>query len=137
MAKTFNCGIGAVLIVDHSLANQIVEQLSTGGETAAVIGSVEKQTGLPVYTNKFFSPFSCSTFIYKVIFLYFYLVCFSFKKIFLVNLLLLCKIFSVVCWIILLQFEVLFISRSSHNKILFNLFNIFSIKIILSVHCHV
>ncbi|XP_053379386.1 trifunctional purine biosynthetic protein adenosine-3-like [Mercenaria mercenaria] len=45
MAKTFNCGIGAVLIVDQSLASQIVEQLSSNGETAAVIGSVEKQTG--------------------------------------------------------------------------------------------
>ena len=45
MAKTFNCGIGAVLIVDQSLANQIVEQLSTNGKTATVIGHVEKQTG--------------------------------------------------------------------------------------------
>ncbi|XP_052819821.1 trifunctional purine biosynthetic protein adenosine-3-like [Mya arenaria] len=44
MAKTFNCGVGAVLIVDASLATQITDQLMTSGEKAAVIGQVEKQS---------------------------------------------------------------------------------------------
>ena len=45
MAKTFNCGIGGVLIVEKSIANQIVEQLRSSGEEAALIGHVEKQIG--------------------------------------------------------------------------------------------
>ena len=45
MAKTFNCGIGGVLIVEKSIANQIVEQLRSSGEEATLIGHVEKQIG--------------------------------------------------------------------------------------------
>ncbi|KAL4221636.1 hypothetical protein ACF0H5_019892 [Mactra antiquata] len=45
MAKTFNCGIGAVLIVDKSLSKQIINQLTGQDETATVIGHVEKQVG--------------------------------------------------------------------------------------------
>ena len=45
MAKTFNCGIGGVLIVEKSIANQIVEQLCSSGKEAALIGHVEKQIG--------------------------------------------------------------------------------------------
>lgn len=45
MARTFNCGIGAVLVVEASLANQIKEQLCSAGEKATLIGQVEKQLG--------------------------------------------------------------------------------------------
>ena len=45
MAKTFNCGIGGILVVEKSIANQIVEQLCSSGEEASLIGHVEKQIG--------------------------------------------------------------------------------------------
>ena len=51
MAKTFNCGIGGMLVVEKSIANQIVEQLCSSGEEASLIGHVEKQTGKIVRTS--------------------------------------------------------------------------------------
>lgn len=45
MAKTFNCGIGGILIVEKSIAGQMIEQLCNSGEDAALIGHVEKQNG--------------------------------------------------------------------------------------------
>jgi len=45
MARTFNCGIGAVLVVEASLASQITDQLCKAGEKATIIGEVEKQVG--------------------------------------------------------------------------------------------
>ncbi|KAH3827375.1 hypothetical protein DPMN_129311, partial [Dreissena polymorpha] len=45
MARTFNCGVGAVLIVDAALAGPITEKLLENGEAASVIGHVVKQIG--------------------------------------------------------------------------------------------
>ncbi len=45
MARTFNCGVGAVLIVDKSLAASVVEQLETAEHIAAKIGHVVPTKG--------------------------------------------------------------------------------------------
>lgn len=42
MARTFNMGIGLVLIVDKDVAPAIVERLNQAGEHAAVIGEVQR-----------------------------------------------------------------------------------------------
>jgi len=44
MLKTFNCGIGMVLVVDAAQAEKLVSQLRAGGETVTVLGTV---TGTP------------------------------------------------------------------------------------------
>ncbi|KAH3817536.1 hypothetical protein DPMN_119074 [Dreissena polymorpha] len=43
MARTFNCGVGAVLIVDAALAGPITEKLLENGVAADVIGHVVKK----------------------------------------------------------------------------------------------
>ncbi|MBS1704340.1 MAG: phosphoribosylformylglycinamidine cyclo-ligase [Armatimonadetes bacterium] len=42
MYKTFNCGIGMVLIVNRDVAPAIVQRLNQAGETAMVIGEVQR-----------------------------------------------------------------------------------------------
>jgi phosphoribosylformylglycinamidine cyclo-ligase len=45
MARTFNCGIGMVVIVEAGKADAIIGTLKDGGETATRIGKVVKATG--------------------------------------------------------------------------------------------
>ena len=45
MSRTFNCGIGGVLIVNKTLAQEVVDTLLASGEQASIIGMVEKRTG--------------------------------------------------------------------------------------------
>ena len=40
MARTFNCGVGGVLIADHSNAQLITDRLRQSGQQAWVVGSV-------------------------------------------------------------------------------------------------
>ena len=67
MSKTFNCGIGAVLIVDKSLADQIVKQLNSTGEEASIIGKVEKQTSkeIPNVANFQLCNLTCNKIFFK------------------------------------------------------------------------
>ncbi|KAK7093982.1 trifunctional purine biosynthetic protein adenosine-3-like [Littorina saxatilis] len=44
MARTFNCGIGGVLIVSKTHVEEIVDRLNAAGEKASVIGVVEPRT---------------------------------------------------------------------------------------------
>ena len=48
MARTFNCGIGGVLIVSKTHTQEVVDRLTKAGEKASVIGVVEKRTGILV-----------------------------------------------------------------------------------------
>ncbi|ESP03513.1 hypothetical protein LOTGIDRAFT_207583 [Lottia gigantea] len=45
MAKTFNCGIGGIIIVNRSESNDIIKSLESVGESAVIVGTVEKYTG--------------------------------------------------------------------------------------------
>ena len=45
MFKTFNMGIGMVLVVNPHLAEEVIEDLRTSGEKAYVIGRVTSKTG--------------------------------------------------------------------------------------------
>jgi phosphoribosylformylglycinamidine cyclo-ligase len=45
MARTFNCGLGLVVIVDAAKADSIIAVLKAEGETAQNIGSVQKRVG--------------------------------------------------------------------------------------------
>ena len=67
MCRTFNCGIGAVLVVDRSLAPQITRQLTDSGEKAGIIGHVEKQSG-----NIF--CFSCLLYIINYYFCHYFML---------------------------------------------------------------
>ena len=41
MARTFNCGIGMVAIVDSAKSDTVIYRLHESGESARVIGTVE------------------------------------------------------------------------------------------------
>ena len=43
MYKTFNCGIGMVLIIDSKDLNQVIKILSSNGESVNILGSVTKR----------------------------------------------------------------------------------------------
>ncbi len=45
MHRVFNCGIGMVLVVPATVATAVVARLGQLGETACVIGTVERNTG--------------------------------------------------------------------------------------------
>jgi len=45
MYRTFNCGIGMVLIVDHRDAGAAVEHLNVSGEKATIIGTIRARRG--------------------------------------------------------------------------------------------
>ena len=47
MLKTFNCGIGMVVIVDQSAESQAIACLRQSGEEAFVIGTIENSDGAP------------------------------------------------------------------------------------------
>ena len=44
MAKTFNCGLGAVLVVAKQQESAVLEQLNFLGEKAATVGRVTLHT---------------------------------------------------------------------------------------------
>ncbi|MBX3704106.1 MAG: phosphoribosylformylglycinamidine cyclo-ligase [Steroidobacteraceae bacterium] len=48
MHRTFNCGIGMVVIVAAASADEAVRQLATAGEQAAVIGEVSSAEGVQI-----------------------------------------------------------------------------------------
>jgi len=45
MRRTFNCGVGMVVVVDASDADRAIESLCAGGESAWLLGTVEAGTG--------------------------------------------------------------------------------------------
>ncbi len=48
MARTFNCGIGMVVICDSTNKDKIVGALNAAGEKASVIGEVTAQEGVEI-----------------------------------------------------------------------------------------
>jgi len=46
MLRTFNCGIGLVMVAERAKAQAVLAALTAGGETAAVIGEVEAGRGV-------------------------------------------------------------------------------------------
>lgn len=47
MYRTFNCGVGMVLVIPQKDADQALQQLQASGETAWIIGTVETGEGTP------------------------------------------------------------------------------------------
>ena len=45
MSRTFNCGIGGVLVVDQSLTEAVLKHLATSGVTASIIGKLSDRKG--------------------------------------------------------------------------------------------
>jgi phosphoribosylformylglycinamidine cyclo-ligase len=45
MYRTFNCGIGMVVVVARKDAEAALKQLNAAGETATVIGSIRARQG--------------------------------------------------------------------------------------------
>ena len=45
MYRTFNCGVGMVLVLDAADAEKALKQLEASGETAAIIGHIEAHSG--------------------------------------------------------------------------------------------
>ena len=48
MLRTFNCGVGMLLVVEASDAATLVDRLNAAGETAYVAGALAERTGEPV-----------------------------------------------------------------------------------------
>ncbi|GHA11636.1 phosphoribosylformylglycinamidine cyclo-ligase [Devosia pacifica] len=48
MLRTFNCGVGMLVVVDESDADPLVAHLTEAGETARVIGKLTERAGDPV-----------------------------------------------------------------------------------------
>jgi phosphoribosylformylglycinamidine cyclo-ligase len=51
MYRTFNCGIGMVVIVDKSDADAALKQLNAAGETATIIGVIRARQGTEAQTQ--------------------------------------------------------------------------------------
>ena len=47
MSRTFNCGLGAVLIVDKRDESEVLRMLSEAGTQPACVGSVVEGQGMP------------------------------------------------------------------------------------------
>jgi phosphoribosylformylglycinamidine cyclo-ligase len=48
MLRTFNCGVGMVVVADAGVARAIADSLSDYGETVVELGRIESRTGAPV-----------------------------------------------------------------------------------------
>ncbi len=54
MLKTFNCGVGMILVVDAPKANEIISILNDNGETAFILGEIiDQASGQVVYSGEF------------------------------------------------------------------------------------
>ena len=51
MYRTFNCGVGMVVIVDRKDADAALKQLNAAGETAKVIGAIRARQGTEAQTQ--------------------------------------------------------------------------------------
>ncbi len=51
MFRTFNCGIGMVVIVDKNDAAAALKQLAAAGETAWAIGTIQARIGNEAQTQ--------------------------------------------------------------------------------------
>jgi phosphoribosylformylglycinamidine cyclo-ligase len=47
MLRTFNCGIGFVIVADAAQAEKIAAAFSASGESAIVLGEIAAGAGLP------------------------------------------------------------------------------------------
>jgi len=47
MLRTFNCGIGMVVVADRVRADEVMRTLKAAGETAVVIGEITPPNGIP------------------------------------------------------------------------------------------
>ena len=45
MLRTFNCGIGMVVVAEKARAGEVVESLTAGGESPVVLGEIIPPTG--------------------------------------------------------------------------------------------
>jgi phosphoribosylaminoimidazole (AIR) synthetase len=63
MVRTFNCGIGMVLIVKKSAADDILKTIQKEDPVASVIGTIKQRKDQAVIINnassKFFSQIEC------------------------------------------------------------------------------